>query len=421
MIPSALTVSNYRSFADPQRLELRPVTLLYGYNNMGKSALLRSLPLLSDAAGSNGLDALNLGGRVQDLELDFEALRWKGRAETDERAVVFGLHWDDDPVLQDAYFSIWEEPDWQRLVVDGLVCKGGGESLNAEWRLTRGERRADALSYQVTDASGSTNRKLTFKGLRPELSEGSEHPMIEALSTRLEAFSTSVLWLRSLRPSPKRVTHWYESARWSLSPSGLDALIVLASEPTLAADVSSWYREHLGFELIIDVPRRREVRALLRNRNKVGYDVDIVDTGEGLGQVLPVLTALAMARHHETRGGPSILAIEEPEAHLHPNTQQALAERVCEVAAEAKPRIVLETHSEQFLLAMQRAILKGKISKDDVLLYWVRQLDTGQSVAEPVVLTDLAQFDGHWPWDAFDEGLDVASEIQDLRNAKEEG
>ena len=60
MLPTAITLKNFRSFADAIRLELRPVTLLFGVNNAGKSALLRALPLLGDSVGIDGSGPLNL-------------------------------------------------------------------------------------------------------------------------------------------------------------------------------------------------------------------------------------------------------------------------------------------------------------------------------------------------------------------------
>jgi predicted ATP-dependent endonuclease of OLD family len=45
----SFTLKNYRSFVDRTTIELRPLTLLFGYNNSGKSALLRVLPLIADS------------------------------------------------------------------------------------------------------------------------------------------------------------------------------------------------------------------------------------------------------------------------------------------------------------------------------------------------------------------------------------
>jgi predicted ATPase len=77
------------------------------------------------------------------------------------------------------------------------------------------------------------------------------------------------------------------------------------------------------------------------------FRINIVDAGEGLTQVLPVLVACTMANENET----DILAIEEPASHLHPRYHAALAAHFCELVRQNNsPRFLLETHSENFLL-----------------------------------------------------------------------
>ena len=46
---TGISAVGYRSFAQPLELELRPLTLLYGRNNAGKSAVLRLLPIIADS------------------------------------------------------------------------------------------------------------------------------------------------------------------------------------------------------------------------------------------------------------------------------------------------------------------------------------------------------------------------------------
>ncbi len=420
MLPTAITLHNYRSFAGPQELEIRPVTLLFGENNAGKSALLRALTLLSDSAAADGLDALDFDNRLGSLELDFDSLRWKGRAETDEHTVGVDLHWRGDSALRRASFAFWEEPKWRRLLVQRLALTGAADGVTEfEWSSRRQDRRSSALPYRRTAANGAFDEvSLEFSGLVPRRSEP-EDEMIESLAERLDFLASQVVWLRSLRPAPERTIRWSGSVRWELDPRGTDASILLADDARLLAEVSSWYREHLELDLRIQEIGKREIRIVLRKMTEATFDVDLIDTGEGLSQVLPVLTALAMADASGSQAGPSIVTVEEPEAHLHPTLQRALAQRVCQVAARSSARVLLETHSKQFLLAVQHAVLEGKISEDDVILYWVRQLPDGRSVADPITLNALARLRGAWPAGAFEDELELEAELQDLRDAKE--
>ena len=54
------SVENYRAFVDRASLELRPLTLLFGYNSAGKSALLRFLPIIGASSSSGQISPLAL-------------------------------------------------------------------------------------------------------------------------------------------------------------------------------------------------------------------------------------------------------------------------------------------------------------------------------------------------------------------------
>lgn len=414
MLPSSVSLRNYRSFPGPQELELRPITLLFGSNNVGKSSLLRSLPLLADSLASDSIDALDLSQRIAPLSLDFDTIRRKGRAAEDDHDIGIGLSWPESEVVASIGWSIVDEPDWYRTVVSAFhVTLQDGSRHDLAWVPQRADERSHILSYRVN----GREKRVGFKGLLPVDIPKGGGGVERALRLAAEALSElkgAVLWLRSLRPAPERFTRWTGAVRWELEPTGTDAAIVLASEPELQEEVSSWYERNFGARLAIDEPRKREVRALLRQR----FDIDMADTGEGLSQCLPVITAFAMARRRKERGGPAIVAIEEPEAHLHPTVQRALAERACETAAAAKPRIVFETHSEHILLTVQLAVVKELLRPEDVVLYWIRSVDQGQSVASKVELDANGRFVGDWPPTAFDDDRGLAAEILDAREQK---
>lgn len=103
---------------------------------------------------------------------------------------------------------------------------------------------------------------------------------------------------------------------------------------------------------------------------KPSFRIDLDDTGEGMVQVLPVLVAAAIAARE---GAGTILAVEEPESHLHPDAQSVLARFFCAIAAgNNAPTLVLETHSRVFLLAVQLGIAAGRLSPEHVGLAWDR-------------------------------------------------
>src|SRR5262245_39958658 len=66
---TAIRVGNFKAFAEPQRIPLRPLTLIFGANSSGKSSILHSLLLARDAEETGNLDVYrtHVGGDSVDL------------------------------------------------------------------------------------------------------------------------------------------------------------------------------------------------------------------------------------------------------------------------------------------------------------------------------------------------------------------
>lgn len=414
MFPRALTLRNYRSFASPVRLELRPVTLLFGINNVGKSALLRALPLLADSvdpAASGPLDLDSPASRGS----GFQDLRWKGIGPDEDPDLSVALHWRnaEGPADIELAFRWFEE--WRRLIIRRLsICDERGKLLlEALWKPVPQDRSAPDLTYEarMSPEGALTDMRLEFRGLVPSKWPESLDPILAAAAKRLLSLHSQVQWLMAVRRPPERVTPQPTAPRWRIRPDGGDVASVLAGNPTLLSKVSQWYERHMGRSLRIQEVPPGDFRLMVRNPDRAELDTDMADNGEGTIQVLSVLTALALSRQ-QAQGGPGILAIEEPESHLHPKLQRALAEHLCDVVSQSpSSRLVLETHSEHLLLGVQLQVLQGRLRPEDVLVYWVRQLDDGQSLAERVTLDSNARFQGAWPPEVFSDDTDLARQI----------
>jgi predicted ATPase len=417
MLPTSVSLRNYRSFADTVTLELRPITLLFGENNAGKSALLRALPILADSTDPKASGPLDLESPAV-RGSSFPDLRWKGIGEDEDRNLGVGFSWHGPEGVARAEYALdWVETmDWRRLVVRRLLWEAQGRLFRADWVPTREDRSARDLTYEIHSVEEAPLKvSLAFQGLLPHRSK---FPELDALVKRLTGLQNQVQWLTATRQLSERILPYPTAPRWRLRQEGDDAASVLAASPELLADVSSWYEKHLRRRLRVqEVPPDR-FRLTLQHTEKATLDTDLADNGEGTVQVLPVLTALALTARQDS-GGPGILALEEPESHLHPSLQVALAERLCQVAAASpSSRIVVETHSEHLLLGVQREILLGNLRPEDVQMYWVRQLDGGQSVAEPVELDREARPQGAWPPGVFSQDTDLARQILEARRKR---
>ena len=133
--------------------------------------------------------------------------------------------------------------------------------------------------------------------------------------------------------------------------------------------------------------------------------VSIADVGFGLSQTLPVLVALLTALPGQ------MVYLEQPEIHLHPRAQSALA-RVLVDAAKRGVRIVAETHSSLLVMSVQSLIAEGYIAPDRVKLHWFRRRDDGITEVASADL-DKAGAYGDWPEDFADVTLEVESRYLD--------
>ena len=84
---------------------------------------------------------------------------------------------------------------------------------------------------------------------------------------------------------------------------------------------------------------------------------DIMYVGIGTSQILPVLISVLLSEPNE------ILIFEQPELHLHPYSQSRLAD-IFVAFSKYKRKIIIETHSEYFLLRLRYHIVKGNFSKE---------------------------------------------------------
>ena len=99
--------------------------------------------------------------------------------------------------------------------------------------------------------------------------------------------------------------------------------------------------------------------------------VSIADAGFGVSQILPVLVGLLTARSGQ------LVYVEQPELHLHPKAQQALA-GVLAAAAQRGVRVVAETHSSLLLLAVQTLVVEGNSALPIVILHWFQRDAAGR-------------------------------------------
>lgn len=106
-----------------------------------------------------------------------------------------------------------------------------------------------------------------------------------------------------------------------------------------------------------------------------GKEINLSDTGFGYSQILPIVTQIWLLSTRERMFGevevPLIVAIEQPELHLHPAMQARLAGAFIAGIRLAKEhgyalQFILETHSETIVDYFGHAISRGELKSEEV-------------------------------------------------------
>jgi predicted ATPase len=151
-----------------------------------------------------------------------------------------------------------------------------------------------------------------------------------------------------------------------------------------------------------------KINELILMDNRTRTQVSHRDVGIGISQVLPVLvTAYASSN--------KILAMEQPEIHLHPALQAELGDVFIESAlGERRNTMILETHSEHLILRIMRRMRETAQKKigpgqlpvrpSDVAVLYINADSSGAKVLELRLDNEGTLLDP-WPGGFFEEGF----------------
>lgn len=136
-----------------------------------------------------------------------------------------------------------------------------------------------------------------------------------------------------------------------------------------------------------------------------GMRVQPRDVGIGISQVLPVVVAALDP-------SASLVAIEQPELHIHPAVQVGLGDLLVKGAKENGTCFLIETHSEHLILRLLRRIretTEGELPPgahalrpEDVRVWYVQPDGAGVELV-PLPIDETGEFTTRWPKGFFDE------------------
>ncbi|WP_406422500.1 DUF3696 domain-containing protein [Streptomyces sp. NBC_00873] len=381
-----LTLHNYKAFQHAE-LQLGPLTLLTGLNSSGKSSVLQALALLrqsyeaGDLAASEYLpearragmtvsvanqgfllngELVGLGTGVDVLHEDFTEDVARIVLAVDEGPYHYG--WTVEYEAEQNLLPLLDVN--LPLTSEGPDAPTGPEGvapsfLTAPFQYLHADRISPAEFYPRDHHAAIGRGFLGVRGehtvnflrhhARDEVPEGSlRHPRAESDLLLAQAAA----WMGELCP-------------------GVD----IQADAIEGADA---VRLSYGFQGTLGATRRRRP-------SNVGF---------GLTYVLPIVVACLTARPG------SLVLLENPEAHLHPQGQTRMAALAAAATAQGA-QVIMETHSDHVINGVRLAVKRGRLAPAQVVLHYFRGDGTGVDFVSPQVDTD-GMLD-QWPEGFFDE------------------
>ncbi|MFH1915359.1 MAG: DUF3696 domain-containing protein [Pseudomonadota bacterium] len=174
---------------------------------------------------------------------------------------------------------------------------------------------------------------------------------------------------------------------------------------TLSFNTKAWLEVvSPGYELNTQTLSRQDL-ALATYNNIRPHNV-----GFGLSYTLPVIVSLlGLAAIGRANSANYIVAIENPEAHLHPCGQTEIG-RLIALAASAGVQVIVETHSDYVLDGIRIAI-KDQLLEHESATFLFFELDENRESKVDRIFSDKRGKLSGWPVGFFDQGRNNKAEL----------
>lgn len=410
----SITLDGFRSFAEGTNLELAPITVLAGANSVGKSSVLATIcALVQSAEQSSGPGLVLLGdwcelGRFEEV---VSALR-RGA----DREFEVGLSGDGPDGELDTIWRFGAAPGDRRELA---WCKQVDVTIGdvAQRAYPDPPHAAAWRREQMADDAESWGHVGGLELLSPcsaRFIEGSE-ARVAALSPITAA---NFQYLGPFRADPRDL---YPARTRQLGPrlgrgGSLTAEFLyrqrhreveLLPEPgsplLLGHAVNRWWSHVFAAELAVHVNEIERIGYTLKVDTPSAENLGLGMVGLGLSQVLPILALVLGSDRGE------VIAIETPEAHLHPGAQHRLTSLFLEAARKDR-QVLVETHSEHVVNAVRLAVKKGELRPEEVAIYFFEMDDRGATMPTRIELDESGRA-AFWPTGFFDQASIELAEL----------
>lgn len=447
---------NFRGFEDTGWLPIRPITILIGANNTGKSSLIAPLLLLRQTVDSRSADpALITRGELvnvgtfrdfifrheTDREVSF-SLRWHSHAPSgDEKPVgtyspgelrVHFAHAGEDVVLSKyEVFDIYRRRYLTRALMNNGRYSLRDLKVRPSAKAPRGVKVSDRAARLEMPVNFLFRGNAVFEAqaefrARSHTSGNEESPApplelseFARVYWQVTSFTyqamTDLVWSTSylgpIREPLRRVYELRGDPPVDVGTRGQYAPEILFRNATLLDETRRWLR-HFGLGRSLRTTSSRDGAFSLYFPAGGGRpSVNLADVGFGASQILPMIVQ-GLSAYDD-----SLLVMEQPEIHLNPRLQSRIADFLVHMA-NANKGVLVETHSEHLLLRLRRLIAEEQLGEDDVALYFVDRSEGSSTIRAIPISNGGFIKPTDWPKGFFQESVREAFALADAQNRR---
>lgn len=451
-----LRIQNFKGWKDTGTIRLAPISLFFGANSSGKSSIEQFLMMLKQTVESPDRKAVFYpGGKNSAVQLgSYQEMVFH---HDPKNKIAFDYRWTlaeelkfKDP-LSDQSFS-GDELDFSAEVELSDATKNLLQVAKFKYRLLNKDtqslsidlsRKSNKREYTASTEQYTLVRKkmrawalknvVRFYGFPDEVIAYYQNAeFVQSLNFAHEKLFSSIYYLGPLRTKAERLYTWSGIAPESVGFAGENTVTAILAARN--RKISLGYKKQAKpFEEIIALKlkemglieefkvnpisqQRQEYEVKVRTKGAEDW-VDLPDVGFGISQVLPVLVQCFYAP------AGSIILMEQPEIHLHPSAQSALADVMIDVINSRENgisrdiQLVIETHSEHFLRRLQRRIAEDSLSEEKVSVYFANISKTPATL-EPLKIDIFGNIQ-NWPENFFgDEMGDIVEHAKAAMNKR---
>ena len=327
MLLVQFSVSNYRSITSAHKIDIDKSTVLIGKNNEGKSNILKSLQvamgLLQDHASNRPTRSTRmlLTDRWYEWKRDFPIQLQDSRTKSQ---TVFKLEFmlNDDEIIE---FKNEIGCNLNGLLPLEIKIGKENETQIKVVKTGKGTKRLTELSAKIAKFIAS---KIYFN-------------YIPAIRTDIEA-------LELIGTMVSRELRELENDNEYINALNVISKLQQPILDNISKHVQTSLQEFLPSIKSVQINITESARRMASRRefNLViddGTPTNIEFKGDGVKS----LAVLGLLKSHQSRGGASILAIEEPESHLHPGAIHQVNEIIQSLTE--KYQVLISTHNPLFV------------------------------------------------------------------------